>query len=451
MQDNRSHLTGKIIGGKHVLQDLLADYDDELVFRTELGIARLVRTDVSDAEEQVERWRMAASLSHPNLIRVHEVGKDVLDEMPVFYEITERPDDNLAAVITERPLSTEETRQTIESVAPALEYLHQNGIVHGNVTLRSIVAVGETVKLTVDSLSKPEGDAVEIFSADIASLGAAVVEMLTGRRFDRRVASREIAVLPSPFKEIAAGWLDERIGKQWTLEEGRRRLSDVATPGQTPLTEQPQAAAEAVAEEMPSPAQPKRVSKGGMVAAAAIVLLACIAIAFRGMRSRPATVPATGQEQLSVTRPSPVEPSPEPRAPARTPVRPTPPRSTPAAGAGKVAGERSRVTIQPPAARKESARQSIASPSKDDRSPTWAVIAAIYRDYNAAIKRAQSLSARWSRSKIQVVPPEGQGRRYLVILGSGLTREQAERLRAQATSAGLPQDTYVTKLSLERP
>jgi hypothetical protein len=76
----------------------------------------------------------------------------------------------------------------------------------------------------------------------------------------------------------------------------------------------------------------------------------------------------------------------------------------------------------------------------------WAVVAAIYKDYEAAERRAQSMAAN-AKFKPSVFPEKGQGDKYMVVLGTGLTRTKAEELRLQATGAGLPTDTYVTKLN----
>ena len=76
----------------------------------------------------------------------------------------------------------------------------------------------------------------------------------------------------------------------------------------------------------------------------------------------------------------------------------------------------------------------------------WAVVAAIYREYEAAERRAKSM-AQNPKFHPTVFPDKGQGVKYMVVLGSGLTRAKAEDLRMQAASAGLPSDTYVTKLS----
>lgn len=86
-------------------------------------------------------------------------------------------------------------------------------------------------------------------------------------------------------------------------------------------------------------------------------------------------------------------------------------------------------------------RQSFENVSGTD----WAVVAAIYRQYEAAEKRAASLDDVHG-IRPTVYPAKGQGTKYMVLLGSGLTRAKAEELRSRATGAGMPADTYVTKL-----
>jgi hypothetical protein len=77
---------------------------------------------------------------------------------------------------------------------------------------------------------------------------------------------------------------------------------------------------------------------------------------------------------------------------------------------------------------------------------SWAVIAATYSSFGAAAKRADALRKLSPRLRPHVFPREGEGRRYYVVLGSSLTQDAAQRLRALATSLGAPKDTYVTKL-----
>jgi cell division septation protein DedD len=76
----------------------------------------------------------------------------------------------------------------------------------------------------------------------------------------------------------------------------------------------------------------------------------------------------------------------------------------------------------------------------------WAVIAATYGGYQGAEKRAAAIRHRWPEFQPVIYPREGEGRRYYVVLGSGLTKDQASALHRRARQAGMAGDTYVTKL-----
>jgi hypothetical protein len=75
----------------------------------------------------------------------------------------------------------------------------------------------------------------------------------------------------------------------------------------------------------------------------------------------------------------------------------------------------------------------------------WAVVAAIYKEYEAADRRARNIAG-GSEFRATVHPPKGQGGRYMVVLASGLTQGKANQVRERAISGGLPGDTYVTRL-----
>lgn len=78
--------------------------------------------------------------------------------------------------------------------------------------------------------------------------------------------------------------------------------------------------------------------------------------------------------------------------------------------------------------------------------PDWAVIAATYNSFGAAAKRASSLRTQFADCACSVYPRDGEGQRYYVIVASGVPQDAAQRHRDQALAAGLPADTYVTKL-----
>jgi hypothetical protein len=76
----------------------------------------------------------------------------------------------------------------------------------------------------------------------------------------------------------------------------------------------------------------------------------------------------------------------------------------------------------------------------------WAVIAAIYKEYEAAERRARKVMDSTSFDPT-VFPAKGQGSKYMVVIDSGLTHIKALELRGRALAAGLPTDTYVTRLA----
>ena len=102
----------------------------------------------------------------------------------------------------------------------------------------------------------------------------------------------------------------------------------------------------------------------------------------------------------------------------------------------------------------------VPAPSQPQPESAWVLVAAIYKDYDLAAKRAQSIAQKWTQWQPEVYPPAGQGkRRYMVLLQRAETRKEAERLLARARSEGMPRDTYVTEdlplgdrlLALARP
>ena len=105
--------------------------------------------------------------------------------------------------------------------------------------------------------------------------------------------------------------------------------------------------------------------------------------------------------------------------------------------------ERSRPKLQDSAPVSPPARRDEAG---DDGATDWAVIAATYREYEAAESRASELRRQMSNCACAVYPERGEGSKYYVLLGSGFKRPDAYRLRERALVSGLPADTYVTRI-----
>jgi hypothetical protein len=86
-----------------------------------------------------------------------------------------------------------------------------------------------------------------------------------------------------------------------------------------------------------------------------------------------------------------------------------------------------------------------AAKSPDEPGTDWAVVMAIYREYDAAQRRASNV-AEGTAFKTFVYPSERGASKYMVVLESGLTHAKAKIVRDRAVSGGLPADTYVTRL-----
>ena len=138
-------------------------------------------------------WKEAAGLSHPALVQILASGKTALEDRRCAYLVMERADENLAEVLAERSLTADETRDMLFPVLGALQYLKEQGFAHGRLKPANIMAFGEQLKISSDSLVHG-GDA----AADCGAVGTLVKEALGGGRNAR---------LPEPFAAIAKNCL----------------------------------------------------------------------------------------------------------------------------------------------------------------------------------------------------------------------------------------------------
>jgi serine/threonine protein kinase len=126
-----------------------------------------------------------------------DAGREEIEGATLIYAVCEFPDDFLAGVLQERPLSPAEAREALRSAVEALRFLHGRGVVHGAVDPSHIMAFGETIKLPSDTWERPgtggerrtgaydppEGALGTLTpAADIWALAITLHEMLTQQR-----------------------------------------------------------------------------------------------------------------------------------------------------------------------------------------------------------------------------------------------------------------------------
>jgi TonB family protein len=261
MSDSWRQCEGQVVEGGFQLVKHLGGSDHSVVFLTERdknkpekAVIKFIQRDAAKAELQLFRWKQAAQLSHPNLIRLFETGRCHLAGMDLLYIVMEYASENLAHFLPQRPLTPEETRDMLEPLLDTLMYLHGRGFAHDRIKPGNILAVDAQLKLSSDSLcrggevrvgiekpdaySAPESAAGKTSAAgDVWSLGMTLVETLT-QRLPERSASQapeqeELPVedtLPQPFLDIARHSLQRAPQRRWTVGEISTRLNPAAAP-----------------------------------------------------------------------------------------------------------------------------------------------------------------------------------------------------------------------------
>jgi TonB family protein len=239
---------GRVVDGKFPLRQWLGGSELSAVFLTErtgnasqkaaikLISAKGFSTGNIDEAAQLARWANSAKLSHPHLIRLFESGRGQIDDAKFLYVVMEYAEENLAQILPLRPLSPAEVNEMLPPTAEALAYLHQAGFSHGHIKPSNILAVGNQLKISADSLRKTgERDshtptpyeAPEIAhtgpstAADVWSLGAVLVAIMTQQE-PRTISGGWAKIpytIPQPFYGIAQRCLRVDPRERCTVNE----------------------------------------------------------------------------------------------------------------------------------------------------------------------------------------------------------------------------------------
>ena len=172
---------------------------------------KVLRDEFINDEEFIKKFRResqaAASLSHPNIVNIYDVGVDEVKEHQIHYIVMEYiKGKTLKEIIVEKgKLSLDETINYSIQIAEALEHAHKNHIVHRDIKPHNIMITEDgrakvmdfgiaraATSSTVTNTSNVIGS-VHYFSpeqarggytdekSDIYSLGVVMYEMITGK------------------------------------------------------------------------------------------------------------------------------------------------------------------------------------------------------------------------------------------------------------------------------
>ncbi|HUM05346.1 MAG TPA: TonB family protein, partial [Terriglobales bacterium] len=265
----------------------------------------------------------AAKLTHPALIRLYESGRCEMEGTALLYVVMELAEENLSQVVPERALTADEAQAMLPVVLKALGHVHGRGFVHGSVKPSNVLAAGEQVKVSSDTLRPVDEpvhgrQALSVYDApearksslsptgDVWSLGMTIAEVLTQRlpTWDRTKGTGPVtpAGISQPFADIVQHCLELDPKQRWTVTQISTRLQ----PEQAALKE-------AIAKGTTTATLPEKPMMPGKwalgIAAVAIVAVGVVALLMQGNKepskptgpaqevTAPVSTPATAERK----------------------------------------------------------------------------------------------------------------------------------------------------------
>jgi serine/threonine protein kinase len=217
---------GELIAGAFPLLRFVSASDHSAVFLTEhlarnlsSAAIKIIPVDPAADTAVLSRWRTAAALSHPHLIRVFDSGRCQLGEHQFLFIVMEYAAETLAEVLPSRALTYDEVREMLNPTLDVLTYLHGQDLVLGHLKPSNILVVEDQPKLASDticpcgeyppgSMSSSPYDSPETkegkasAASDIWALGITLVEALTQRLPAAGLEAAETLCLPASLPSI---------------------------------------------------------------------------------------------------------------------------------------------------------------------------------------------------------------------------------------------------------
>lgn len=210
-------MIGTVLGDRYEIIEKIGGGGMALVYKAKCRLLnryvaiKILRDEFINDDEFIKKFRResqaAASLSHPNIVSIYDVGVDEKENHNIHYIVMEYiKGKTLKEVIREKgKLTVDETVDYSIQIAEALEHAHKNHIVHRDIKPHNIMVTEDgRVKVTDFGIARAASSStvtntsnvigsVHYFSpeqarggytdekSDIYSLGIVMYEMITGK------------------------------------------------------------------------------------------------------------------------------------------------------------------------------------------------------------------------------------------------------------------------------
>ncbi|MFZ5966320.1 MAG: Stk1 family PASTA domain-containing Ser/Thr kinase [Bacillota bacterium] len=207
-------MIGRLLGNRYEIIEKIGGGGMALVYKAKCQLlnryvaVKILRPEFTSDEDFISKFKResqaAASLSHPNIVNIYDVGEE---ENDIYYIVMEYvKGKTLKKIIKEKaPFSIDETINIAKQIALALQHAHANHIVHRDIKPHNILVTDDgRVKVTDFGIARAVTSStvtntgnvigsVHYFSpeqarggytdekSDIYSLGIVMYEMSTGR------------------------------------------------------------------------------------------------------------------------------------------------------------------------------------------------------------------------------------------------------------------------------
>src|SRR5277367_2082453 len=154
MSDLWKRWEGFVADNRYTLRQFLGNTGHSAVFLTSLTgpVIKFISAEIPDPSYQLSAWKRATQISHPNLLHLYDSGSCRIEDMDLLYTVTEFAEENLGQFLPQRSLTAEEARDMLSPIVDALVSLHAAGLAHGHIKPSNILAIGDRLKLSSDTI-----------------------------------------------------------------------------------------------------------------------------------------------------------------------------------------------------------------------------------------------------------------------------------------------------------